>query len=152
MTQTAYTLFQTLFPSPLLLPMNEQQLSDEEDQLRQTIATLSPEQRRTYYRLERPQLRDPDTYAALNWLAPAGLHHFYLKRTLRGSLNLLLFLLGLALLPQDIWPGLLIWVLVELTELPQLFRAQLLVHRYNNNIMRSCLRQVILSSATDAKQ
>ena len=49
-----------------------QDLKDEEDRLREKLRALSDEQRKQYYRLERERLKDPDTYAVLNYfLLPA---------------------------------------------------------------------------------
>lgn len=79
--------------------MSSEQLRDEEEALRKQIRELTPEQRKEYFRLEGEQIKDPDTYAVLNWLVMAGLHHFYLGKTQRGVINLCVMLLGLVLLP-----------------------------------------------------
>ncbi|TKB48949.1 TM2 domain-containing protein [Ferrimonas sediminicola] len=122
---------------------NLEQLNRQEEQLRMEIRALTDEQKRRYYALERQQVKDPDTYAALNWCFLAGLHHFYLGEHLKGGINLALMLLGGGLLV--LMPGYWGWLpilLVLVMELPQLFAAQQVVHRYNNRVMARCLKRV----------
>lgn len=78
--------------------MANKSLRLEENKLRDQISRLPLEKKRHYYNLEEDNLKDPDTYAALNWLFIAGLHHFYLGRWKRGSINLILMMLGTLLL------------------------------------------------------
>jgi TM2 domain-containing membrane protein YozV len=124
--------------------MTEESLRQEEEQLRGQIAKLSAEQKKQYYALEVEQVKDPDTYAALNWAFLAGLHHFYLGKWQRGLLNLLLMLIGVVLwlsISAAIVGGVLI-ALVFVIELPQLFNSQKIIHRYNNDLMKTLLKKV----------
>ena len=68
---------------------NKEALRLEENELRLRIAALSVEQKRLYYAQELQQIKDPDTYAALNWFFIAGLHHFYLGKWQKGVMNLI---------------------------------------------------------------
>jgi len=124
--------------------MTEESLRLEEEQLRDKIAKLTPEQKKYYYALEVEQVKDPDTYAVLNWACLAGLHHFYLGKWLRGLVNLVLMLLGATLYFTSLLPmiggGLILLVLI--IELPQLFNSQNIVHHYNNQLMKILLKQV----------
>ena len=104
-----------------------QELSDREEHLREQIRQLSDEQRKHYYRLERQQLKDPDTYAVLNYFFIAGLHHFYLGRTNRGLINIALMVVGLLLLPLFAPLGVILLITVFIVELPQLFKSQRIV-------------------------
>ncbi len=110
----------------------QQWLEAREEALRDRLRELPRKKRETFYRRFNEQLADPDTYAALNYLFPAGLHHFYLRRWQRGALNLGVFLAGFGLMAtgQVAW-GALVIAAVALWELPQLFRAQTLVAEYN---------------------
>lgn len=119
--------------------MDIEALQAEEDQLRKQISQLSPEQKKHYYQLEKQQVKDPDTYAVLNWFVVAGLHHFYLGNYKRGAINVLLVLIGLALL--HVWGWVLI-ILVFLAELPQLFFSQKIVYQHNNQVMKDLIAQV----------
>jgi len=124
--------------------MTDESLRQEEEQLREQIAQLNPEQKKCYYALEVEQVKDPDTYAVLNWAFLAGLHHFYLGKWQRGLLNLVLTLIGMILwltISAAIFGGILI-ALVFIMELPQLFNSQKIVHRYNNELMKRLLKQV----------
>jgi len=124
--------------------MNAEALRQEEEQLREKIAQLTAEQKKHYYALEVEQVKDPDTYAVLNWAFLAGLHHFYLGKWQRGLINLLLMLFGALLYFTAVLPliggGLILLVLV--IELPQLFNSQNIIHRYNNQVMAALLKQV----------
>jgi len=124
--------------------MIEKSLRQEEEQLREQITQLNSEQKKSYYALEVAQVKDPDTYAALNWAFLAGLHHFYLGKWQRGLLNLVLMLIGalfyLSQLPPLLGAGVIL--LVFIIELPQLFNSQQIIHQYNNGVMKRLLKQV----------
>lgn len=118
----------------------QQQVDAEEEQLRELAAALPDLQRQQFFQQLQRELRDPDTYAALNWCFPAGLHHFYLGQWRRGLFNLLVFIAGLALLFSP-WPwlGVALIVLISVAELWALFRSQIIIQHWNNQIMRRLL-------------
>jgi len=120
---------------------SEKELNLQESELREQIRALSPAQLSVYHRLEADELKNSSRYLQLNWLFPLGVHHYYLERWLRGSLNLLLTLAGswLVLATGLIWYGILMLVAVVLIEIPQLLNARLLVRNRNNQIMQACL-------------
>jgi len=119
-----------------------QQLSDEEEALRNQIRELPDPQRKTYYRFEKQRLKDPDTYAVLNYIFLGGLHHFYLGRNARGLFNLLVSLAGIFLWFSFPLFGLALIVFVIVIELPQLFKAQQVIYAHNNQLMRQILDEV----------
>ena len=119
-----------------------QELSDREEHLREQIRQFSDEQRKHYYRLERQQLKDPDTYAVLNYSFIAGLHHFYLGRSNRGLINIALMVVGLLLLPLFAPLGVILLVTVFIVELPQLFKSQRIVYAHNLDLMDDILETV----------
>ncbi|WP_419146721.1 TM2 domain-containing protein [Pseudoalteromonas 'SMAR'] len=119
--------------------MDDHTLNQQEEAVREEVARLSPTLRKQYYQLETELIKDPDTYAVLNYFFAAGLHHFYLGKTMRGMINLLLMLVGLALLPFYGW---VLIVLVLLIELPQLFQSQAIVRQHNIDVMRQVLRDM----------
>lgn len=120
--------------------LNQREVDAEEERLRELADALPDEQRKAFYRDVKRQLRDPDTYAALNWFFLAGLHHFYLGRWSRGLFNLAVFLIGVALIiVQLVWPGIALMVLVSGWELWALFRAQVIVQDWNNQLYRRLL-------------
>ena len=118
--------------------MNLEQTQEEEEQLRQQVRELGPEQRKLFYKLQEKQIKDPDTYAVLNYFFVAGLHHFYLRKYLWGSIDLTLMIIGILTFPLG---GFVLLILLVLLELPQLFMSQRIVQRYNNQVMRDCLAQ-----------
>ncbi|MGP9799575.1 TM2 domain-containing protein [Rheinheimera sp. NSM] len=122
--------------------LEQQQVDAEEERLRVLAAALPDQQRQQFYQQLKRELRDPDTYAALNWCFLAGLHHFYLGQWRRGLFNLLVFIAGLVLLFSP-WPwlGVVLIVLISVVELWALFRSQIIIQHRNNQIMRRLLEE-----------
>jgi TM2 domain-containing membrane protein YozV len=108
--------------------MNINELKIEEERLRADISKLSLVDKKLYYQIEQQLIKDPDTYAVLNWFLPAGIHHFYLGKSIRGF-------------TLDSY-GVLIIIGILLIELPQLFKSQSIVFEYNNNVMKTALKKV----------
>lgn len=108
------------------------------------MRALSDDQRRRFYDIANPRLRDPDTYAVLNWSLLAGMHHFYLGRWLRGSATLLCFIGGVAALFSDPlrWPALLVLCVILVIELSELFRSHTIVQDHNNRMMARALDEL----------
>ncbi|WP_269519601.1 TM2 domain-containing protein [Alteromonas sp. BMJM2] len=119
--------------------MDDIALREQEEALRNKAAQLSAELRKQYYQFEEQLVKDPDTYAVLNYFFAAGLHHFYLGKVARGVVNLVLMLIGLALISYHGW---VLIVLVCLIELPQLFNSQKIVRQYNIDVMREILDEL----------
>ena len=123
--------------------LNQQQVDAEEEQLREQAAALPDEQRNVFYQQLKPLLRDPDTYATLNWCFIAGLHHFYLGQWQRGLVNLLVFTVGIALLFTPLFLlGIAMLILISVAELWALFRAQIIIQDWNNQIMQRLLQRL----------
>ena len=123
--------------------MNSNELEKQEELLREKIAKLSNENRKKFYERIEEEIKDPDTYATLNFLFLAGLHHFYLGKYLRGGINLGLFTLGLILLFGSSFSygfGLGIILAIFVLELNELFKSQLIIHSYNNKILEKNLK------------
>ena len=122
--------------------LRQQDVETEEERLRRIAAELPQEQRGAFYREATRELRDPDTYAALNWFFLVGLHHFYLRRWFRGAVNLGVFLVGVGLLfAQQFLAGIALIVLISLAELWALFRSQVIVQDWNNRVYRRLLKR-----------
>lgn len=122
---------------------SEKELNLEESDLRQQIAALSTAEQERYHRFAAASLKSPATYALLNWLFLLGAHHFYLRRWLRGVINLTLTLIGVYLLiTQDarLYAGVL-FLAVAIIEVPQLLNYEHIVHAFNNRTMRACLKR-----------
>ena len=127
--------------------LNKDAVERDEEELREAVNRLPDSQRKWVYAEAEKAIKDPDTYAVLNYLFLAGLHHFYLGRWVRGLVNLTVFLAGLICL---IFGGLLIGILlivgITVIELYALFRSQSIVQQHNNEIMRELLHTVSVKS------
>ncbi len=122
--------------------MDAETVSQHEEALRQQVRQLDEPQRKQFYHQFNQQMKDPDTYAVLNYLFLAGLHHFYLGKMARGWGNLLIFGLGLLLMIIGLaWIGVAIIVLISLIELKALFQSETIVTDHNNRLMESLLTQ-----------
>lgn len=118
-------------------------VDNEEERLRQEVRLLNEQGRLHFYREFERQVKDPDTYAVLNYLFISGLHHFYLQRWLRGAVNLALFIMAVIMMVGGLlWYGIGLLAAVTLVELYALFRAQVIVQHYNNRIMRRLLDEI----------
>jgi len=123
--------------------LDAQAVQAEEEALRLEIAALPAEKRKQFYATAKQQLKDPDTFAVLNYLFVTGLHHFYLGHWLRGAFNLFVFIIGISFIAAGLWPfGLGIIVLISLFEVYALFRSQVIVQDYNNHVMRNTLQNL----------
>jgi len=108
-------------------------LIKESDELRQRVTQLPPDARRAYYAEEAKLIKDPDTYAVLNYFFVFGLHHFYIGKFFTGLICLILYIVGMLTFLVGGW---IIIVLLALFDLPQLFFSQRIVHKHNNKIAR----------------
>ncbi|ADD68060.1 conserved hypothetical protein [Denitrovibrio acetiphilus DSM 12809] len=128
---------------------DREKVSDEEERIRDEVRTLSDDQRAVFYKTADKELKDPDTYAVLNWMFLSGLHHFYLKKNFQGGLNLALSIFSLVLIFSFskifVIFGILLFFTLGLVELPDMFRSQVIVQDYNNQVMKGILRSGKLS-------
>lgn len=114
----------------------QDEVQAHEEALRTRIRALPDAQRSAFFHALEPKLKDPDTYAALNYLFIAGLHHFYLGKWLRGLCNITIFIVGILLLWTPLAAvGVLIILGITAAELYALFRAQTMVQAHNNDVM-----------------
>ncbi|MER2514404.1 MAG: TM2 domain-containing protein [Nitrosomonas ureae] len=117
---------------------------EEEERLRKLVRTLPDDKRLQFFQQAEKDLKDPDTYAALNFLFIAGLHHFYLGKWLRGLVNLSIFLLGVILLfTPAVILGVFLLLAVTIIELKALFNSQIVVQEYNNSVMERIYRALL---------
>lgn len=118
-------------------------IQEDEERIRKLVRELPDEKRLIFFKRAEKNLKDPDTYATLNYLFIAGLHHFYLGKWIRGSINFFIFLLGVVLLfTGQAFIGVLLLIVISLVELKALFRSQILIQEYNNDVMEAIYREV----------
>jgi len=123
--------------------LKQSEVDAREEALRLLIRELPDEQRKAFYERAEKELKDPDSFAVLNYLFIAGLHHFYLGRWLRGLINLVAFSAGIYLIYLDQWSnGLIIIGIITALEFYALFRSQIIVKHYNNRTSADILDAV----------
>ncbi|MDZ7827259.1 MAG: TM2 domain-containing protein [Gammaproteobacteria bacterium] len=122
--------------------LDADEVKAREEALRERLRALSDEQRLAYHRRCSKRLKDPDTYAVLDWLFLAGLHHYYLGQHAAGTLNLAAMLAGVALLFVQPWAGAGLILLVFIAELPALLRSQTVVAEHNVRLGERILREL----------
>lgn len=112
--------------------LRQDRVREEEENFRQKLRNLSDAERADFYRIYNKKLRDPDTYAVLNWLFLTGMHHAYLGRWVRALINLSVMLVGIALLfTENAQIGFWMIVAILAIEIPALFRSQIIVADFN---------------------
>ncbi|MCP5245023.1 MAG: TM2 domain-containing protein [Burkholderiales bacterium] len=124
--------------------ISQEEVLNEEEHIRKLVRALPDDKRYVFYKETEKQLKDPDTYATLNYIFIAGLHHFYLGKWMRGLFNISVFLIGAIMLftPLAII-GLLLIIAISVIELYALFKSQIIVHAYNNAVMKRIYSEII---------
>ena len=118
-------------------------IQQDEERIRQLVRELPDDKRSLFFQQTANNLKDPDTYATLNFLFIAGLHHFYLGNRIRGLINITIFFTGVLFLFTGLAAiGILILIAISTIELKALFKAQLIVQDYNNGIMETIYREI----------
>jgi hypothetical protein len=126
--------------------LNKDFILEQEDYLRSKIQNLSDDDKKLFYLKIENEIKDPDTYATLNWFFLSGLHHLYLKRWFKGVSNLILFIIStLLLFSENIFFGIGIGILITIfiVELSELFNSQSIVSNYNNEITNKVLNSIL---------
>ncbi len=127
--------------------LNASVVEETQDQIRRQIREMPDEQRRTFYKLSEKKIKDPDTYAALNYIFIAGLHHFYLGKWLLGFINITVFWGGVAFIfMKQIELGIALIVGIAIFELFELFQSQALVQHYNNLMSQEIISNLSANS------
>ncbi|SMS01988.1 TM2 domain-containing protein [Vibrio mangrovi] len=126
----------------------QEQLEAREEQLRQQVNALSDAERKAFYQEQSKLIKDPDTYATLNYFFLGGVHHLYLGRYKRFIAELILLVIAiLSFLAGSNGLGIVILVALALYELPQLFLSQKIVRQYNEAKSREIYEQIINSGS-----
>ncbi|MBS0298903.1 MAG: TM2 domain-containing protein [Proteobacteria bacterium] len=117
---------------------SKETIQEDEERIRKWVRELPDDKRLQFFKQAEQELKDPDTYAVLNYLFIAGLHHFYLGKWLRGMANLGIFAAGAVLLfTAFAGTGLLLMIAITAIELRDLFNSQSVVQDYNNGVMEN---------------
>ncbi|NNN70603.1 hypothetical protein [Vibrio sp. 3-2(1)] len=122
-----------------------EQLEHKEELLRKQVKSLPEAQKKEFYEQQSKKLKDPDTYATLNWFFIGGFHHCYLGKYGLFILELALLTIGVIGLILGHSSALIILSLLVIYELPQLFFSQKIARQHNyklsceifNNVRRT---------------
>ena len=124
--------------------MSKEAVQEQEESIRKMVRELSDEMRLSFFKESEKKLKDPDTYAALNYLFITGLHHFYLGKWGRGLMNIVVFWIGVFILFTDyIGIGVLMIITISIFELYELFKSQTIVQEHNNGVMEEIYRNIV---------
>ncbi|RXJ74616.1 hypothetical protein CS022_03360 [Veronia nyctiphanis] len=119
-----------------------EELEHKEEALAQDVRNLSDAERKLYYKAQTKQLKDPDTYASLNWTFIGGVHHLYLGKYLVFVIELFLLISAVAGLVMGYEIAVIVLIGLALFELPQLFFSQKIVRQKNYDISRAILEEI----------
>jgi TM2 domain-containing membrane protein YozV len=119
--------------------LRQESVKDKDEKLSNAVRALSDSQKASYFKEYNKLLKDPDTFAVLNWFFLAGLHHFYLGKFARGFMNLGVMSLGIISLFQAPQIGFVLVGGIILIEMPALFRSQIIVESHNTNLGQQIL-------------
>lgn len=118
--------------------LSKEEVEAKEEEIRKLVRELPDDERSLFFQETEKKLKDPDTYAVLNYIFIAGLHHFYLGKWERGLINIIVFWAGIFLLFTNYTGvGIAIIIAISVFELYELFQSQAMVQAYNNDIMES---------------
>ncbi len=122
---------------------SNEEVQDKEESIRKLVRDLPDDKKFRFFKESEKKLKDPDTYATLNYIFIAGLHHFYLGKWGRGLLNIAVFCVGVILLFSDyIGTGVIIILAISIFELYELFNSQTIVQEHNNSVMEEIYRDI----------
>ncbi len=124
----------------LLEPL--EQLEKNEELLRKQVNSLTEAQKKEFYQIQSTKLKDPDTYATLNWFFIGGLHHCYLGHYALFAIELLMLVVSLVGFFLGNPSSLFILLMVIIYELPQLFFSQKIARQYNYKLSCEIFNQV----------
>ncbi|MEF1337580.1 hypothetical protein REH81_12425 [Vibrio rotiferianus] len=108
-----------------------EQLEKQEELLRSQVNSLPEHQKKEFYERQSKSLKDPDTYATLNWFFLGGFHHCYLGKYALFALGLILLIVSIVGFVLGHPSAFIILALLIIYELPQLFFSQKIARQHN---------------------
>ena len=125
--------------------LNREVVAQSEEELRVQVRELSDTQKQEFYKVVNKKIKDPDTYAVLNFTFFLGIHHLYLARYLRWIIELTIAIIAIVMLFSDVTlaVGIFLLVAVVISETYDLFRSEVIVQDYNNVIMKKALEELM---------
>jgi TM2 domain-containing membrane protein YozV len=122
-------------------------LNKQADEIRDQVFALPNEKQKIYYQKELEQVRDPDTYAALNYAFVLGLHHLYLGKYVTFLVEMVILIVGvfLATFPEfsvQFIVGVIFMSYIGIKGVYELFRSEQKIMQYNLSKMNKILEDV----------
>lgn len=128
--------------------LNQDHVNEQEELIRIEIQNLTDEDRKKLYSEVKTKIKDPDTYAALNWFFIIGIHHFYLGEWIKGIVDLMVFIIGVILIIFGYAKaGIILILVISIIELWALFRSQVIIQDWNNQVYKNILKKLALPSS-----
>ncbi|MDO6707207.1 hypothetical protein [Photobacterium sp. 1_MG-2023] len=124
----------------LFEPLEE--LEKKEELFRQQVNALPDEQKKAFYQIQSQKLKDPDTYAALNWFFLGGFHHCYLGKYALFLIELTILIVSVTGFFLGHSSAIYLLILLVAYELPQLFFSQKIARQYNYQMSCEIFNQV----------
>ncbi len=126
---------------------SKQEVEEKEETIRKLVRELPDNSRLMFFKESDKRLKDPDTYAALNYIFIAGLHHFYLGKWQRGLLNIVVFWTSVIFLFNGYTSiGIVIIIAITILEFYELFKSEIIVKEHNNSVMEQIYHDLQKSS------
>lgn len=119
-----------------------EQLEKQEELLRSQVNSLPEHQKKEFYERQSKSLKDPDTYATLNWFFLGGFHHCYLGKYALFALELILLIVSIVGFVLGHPSAFLILALLVIYELPQLFFSQKTARQHNYQLSCEIFNEV----------
>ncbi|MCG9548328.1 hypothetical protein L1D27_07890 [Vibrio harveyi] len=119
-----------------------EQLEKQEELLRSQVNSLPEHQKKEFYERQSKSLKDPDTYATLNWFFLGGFHHCYLGKYALFALELILLIVSIVGFVLGHPSAFLILTLLIIYELPQLFFSQKIARQHNYQLSCEIFNEV----------
>ncbi|MFN1649741.1 hypothetical protein [Vibrio rotiferianus] len=119
-----------------------EQLEKQEELLRSQVNSLPEHQKKEFYERQSKSLKDPDTYATLNWFFLGGFHHCYLGKYALFALELILLIVSIVGFVLGHPSAFLILALLVIYELPQLFFSQKIARQHNYQLSCEIFNEV----------
>ncbi|AIV07768.1 MULTISPECIES: hypothetical protein [Vibrio] len=119
-----------------------EQLEKQEELLRSQVNSLPEHQKKEFYERQSKSLKDPDTYATLNWFFLGGFHHCYLGKYALFALELILLIVSIVGFVLGHPSAFLILALLIIYELPQLFFSQKIARQHNYQLSCEIFNEV----------
>lgn len=118
------------------------EIEEKEAQLMQLVSELSAANKKLFYKAQLGAIKDPDTYATLNWFFLGGIHHIYLGKYRLFIIELMLLITSISGWFLGFNQALFILLALALYELPQLFFSQKIVRQYNYQVSKDIYQKL----------